>query len=230
MSSSKRTPRMRPSSNAALPNEIIELSDDFTRSIGLPRRFRIARYGVHGDGSCAYHSMCAALNLDDYVHRTDSDQKRIAYEFRCNFQSSFSKGRFTAIRETISSGYEKPFKDVKEAFCDPRVWADEVTIKHAAKVLGANIIFVDSDRLRYYCGVHDEDAVKAGHAGGAAQTSIPTMVIFWCNHMHFEPLAQILEVRPNVTRIKLLFFPHKSVEDAQFVDSLMGAYSKQCNI
>jgi hypothetical protein len=228
--SSKKKIVARKSSAAAVPNTVLELEKEQVKSFGFPKDIRIARYGVHGDGSCAYHSMCAALNLDDYVHRTDSDQKRIAYEFRCNFQSSFSKGRFTAIRETVASGYEKPFKDVKEAFCDPRAWADEVAIKHAAKVLGANIIFVDSDRLRYYCGVHDETAVKAGHEGGAASTSIPTMVIFWCNHMHFEPLAQILEVRPNVTRIKLLFFPNKSKDDARFVDALMGAYTKQCNI
>lgn len=185
---------------------------------------RLARYGVHGDGSCAYHSICTALNVDDYVHQNDDMQKQIAYKFRCSFADKLTQDALRAILKKTKSKSPVRLTEVQDALCDPKVWADETTIRFMAETLDINIIFLDMMKNHVYCGVHHEDAVKN-------PTIMPkTLIICWVNHSHFEPLAQILSVGPRVTEVKIVMDPSTNEGDAELIRALMRRYKQQCAI
>lgn len=217
-----------PFTEAAQPNHVHELPQSVIESLKLPTSVRLMRMGVHGEGSCAFHSMCAALNEDDYVHRDTAEQKRIAYAFRCKFKDTFDRGTYDALKATLASSYSKSFETVSEALCDPHAWADEVTIKHASKILGANILFLDIARNKFYCGVHDAKVLSAAKSSASDTLKAPTIIVHWCNHSHFEPIGRILKVGPQTTDIQLIFRPHEREEDAALVDALMKTYAHEC--
>ena len=227
-SSSSRAPDILLLNESATPNHVYELPRSVTRELGLPAHIRLMRMGVHGEGSCAFHSMCAALNVEDYVHRTEREQKRIAYAFRCDFQNSFDRKTFQTLAGTVATGYTKSYEKVSEGLCDPHTWADEVTIKHAANKLKANILFIDIARNKFYCGVHNDKVLRAATRDESEQKNIPTIIVNWCNHTHFEPLGRILEMGPATTTIQLVFRPHDREEDAQIVNALMKTYAQEC--
>lgn len=222
----------------ARPNHVYELNPAAAKFwFGLDKsdeRPRIGRWGVHGDGSCAYHSICTALNIDDYVHQNDNVQKQIAYKFRCKFADNLTEDGLRAIVKKTRSKSPVRLSEVQEALCDPKVWADETTIQHMAKTLNMNLIFLDMTKNNVYCGVHHEDALGAGgmddwlSAGGIAKMP-PTIVILWVNHSHFEPLAQILHVGPRVTELRVVFDPAHNPNDEQLIRSLMSRYKMQCS-
>lgn len=217
-----------PFSEAAAPNHVHELPEFVVQALKLPSTVKLMRMGVHGEGSCAFHSMCAALNVEDYVHRSPSDQKNIAYAFRCRFKDTFDKQTFHAIKSTIKSDYNKSYESVSEGLCDPHAWADEVTIKHASKTLQANILFLDIAGNKFYCGVHDSAVLRAVNADSSATQSVPTIIVHWCNHSHFEPIGRILKSGPQTTDIQLVFRPSEREEDAALVNALMKTYAREC--
>jgi hypothetical protein len=217
-----------PLDEAAPANHVYELPASVTKALNLPTGVRLARMGVHGEGSCGYHSMCAALNIEDYVHRSTADQKRIAYDFRCRFKDTFSRATFEKIRDTITSPYSKSYESVAEGLCDPHAWADEVAIKHAANILHANIMFLDLARNRFYCNVHNEKVLKAANKGQSGTKDVPTILIHWVNHTHFEVMARILDSGPDVTNLQFIFRPHDRDDDATIVNALMTTYKREC--
>jgi hypothetical protein len=181
---------------------------------------------VHGDGSCAYHSICTALNVDDYVHQNDDRQKQIAYKFRCGFADKLTQDGLRAIIKKTKSKSPVRLADVQEALCDPKVWADETTIQHMAKTLDMNLIFLDMTKNNVYCGVHHEDALVGGKI---APTMPPTIVVLWVNHSHFEPLAQIMHVGARVTELRVVFDPSHNENDELLIRALMSRYKMQCS-
>ena len=189
-------------------------------------RPRLARYGVHGDGSCAYHSICTALNVDDYVHQNDDRQKQIAYKFRCGFADKLTQDGLRSIIKKTKSKSPVRLADVQEALCDPKVWADETTIQHMAKTLDMNLIFLDMTKNNVYCGVHHDDALAGGKI---APTMPPTIVVLWVNHSHFEPLAQIVHVGARVTELRVVFDPAHNPNDELLIRALMSRYKMQCS-
>jgi len=223
-----RSPDILLLNETAEPNHVYELPRAVTRDLGLPAHVRLMRMGVHGEGSCAFHSMCAALNVEDYVHRSERDQKRIAHAFRCDFQSSFDRKTYEALKSTVPTHYTKAYETVSEGLCDPHAWADEVTIKHAANTLKANILFIDIARSKFYCGVHNDAVLKAAKRDESESRDIPTIIVNWVNHAHFEPVGRILQSGPATTTIQLVFRPFDRDEDARIVDALMKTYAQDC--
>lgn len=219
---------MLPTSTAAPPNEVYELPLSVTEKLRLPKSVRLVRMGVHGEGSCAYHSICAALNIKDYVHKSNSEQLKIAHDFRCRFKDTFDQSEFKSILKTVPTSYKKTYNEVSEALCNPYAWADEVTIKYASKMLKANIIFLDIEANKFYCGVHDSRVLQEGKALESQRIDAPTIIVHWCNKSHFEPIGQIVKIGDNSTRLQLIFRPHKRKNDRMIVNSLMGAYSREC--
>ena len=189
---------------------------------GGPQFPRLARYGVHGDGSCAYHSICTALNVEDYVHQTDEVQKQIAYKFRCSFADRLTQDNLRAIVKKTRSKSPVRLVEVQEALCDPKVWADETTIRLMAETLDMNLIFLDMTQNNVFCGVHHEDAVRN------TTKMPPTIIVLWVNHSHFEPLAQIINVGPRMTEVRVVFDPAKNEHDAELIRCLMTRYKMQC--
>ena len=185
---------------------------------------RYARMGVLGDGSCFFHSVCAITNRDDYLHKSESKQKEIAYEFRCNFGKVFTKEQYEMLSE--KSLAPKSFEKELDGFCSPRVWADEVMIRFASKVLGINLVFLDLKEKKAYCGVHMDETIDA--VLDERKISQATGIVAWVNHMHFEPVVRIDDAEKGI--ITTLFEPKKSKEDEDAVRTFMNFYTKQCKI
>ena len=182
---------------------------------------RLARVGVHGDGSCFYHSVCFATNREDYVHQSDAMQKDIAYRYRCSMADELDAVEMKKIVKRTTSKSPKTRKELREELCNPRVWADETAIRLFSKASGLNVIFLDMSKAELFCGVHHEDAL----------TDTPdTMVVLWITHSHFEPLAEIVSAGDHVCEIRAVFQPSKSSTDSKLVNTLMSRYATQCKL
>lgn len=194
---------------------------------------RYARMGVEGDGSCFYHSVCAVLNIDNYLHAAKAKQQDIAHAFRCKFQNAFTKQEYVHLAAGTATG--KTYEGTKEALCSPTVWADEVMIKYAARVLGMNLVFLDLSRGTLYCGVHGSETLRsASPKRRGRDVSLPrtpqqaTAVIAWVSKMHFEPIVRLEKVETTRTLVRGLFEPAKNKMDQAMVQHLMAAYTARC--
>lgn len=222
-------------SEAARPNYVYEFNPEVAekwfsaKSIscelagGKPAQpLRLGRYGVHGDGSCGYHTICAALNFDDYIHKTDEQQKQIAYMFRCSFADKIDKETLANVLKKVR-GKHPTLPQLQDSLCDPKVWADETALRIVSQKLDLNLIFLDMEKNAVYCGMHHDDALNI-------RTLPKTMVVCWVGHSHFEPMCHILSVGKRVSEIKIILDPADSEVDARLVKALMGKYKDQCKI
>lgn len=134
----------------------------------------------------------------------------------------------TTRMRTLPHPYTKGYDSVREGLCNPSTWADEVTIKHASRELNANILFLDIERQKFYCGVHNAEVLKSGKRGASQNSRQPTVIVHWCNHVHFEPLARLCDVGALTTKVQMAFWPEDSAEDAAIVNAIMRTYAKEC--
>lgn len=208
---------------AARPGHLYQLPKSFAKYwYGIPENDKflgLARFGVLGDGSCAYHSICAALNLDSYNSVPEKQQKEIAYKFRCSFRDGLTHEKLKKILSRNRSKSPTTLAQVETALCDPKIWADETTIRLVGDSIGVNMIFIDTLKNKAYCGVHHEKAMSM---------QIPTMVIMWINHVHFEPLAILTKFHEHTVEVKILLDP-KNEKDLKMIKALMERYTNQCN-
>lgn len=217
----------------AKPGHVFELAPDVARQwFGDTGTY--ARMGVEGDGSCFYHSVCAVLNMDNYLHEGKDRQAEIAHAFRCQFQRVFTESRFEHLAAGTSTG--KTYTATKEALCTPHVWADEVMIKHAAAVLNMNLVFLDMSRGAMYCGVHGAETLESASPRrkerGKKKPRVPkqpTAVIAWVSKSHFEPIVRLEKLESEKALIRGLFEPAKNKTDATMVTHLMRAYTAHCS-
>jgi len=182
---------------------------------------RFARMGVQGDGSCFFHSVCALTNLDGYLAASPSKQKSIAYKFRCDFSTKFSKNEYERLSAKSSS--PKSYDEEHDGFCSPKVWADEVMIRHASKVLDLNLIFLDLENDKAYCGVHGEDA--EGDMKRNVRIRQKTALIAWVGRRHFEPIVRVDNAEEGL--LTTVFDPK---EDSELINSIMGTYKDECRL
>lgn len=185
---------------------------------------RMARMGVHGDGSCFFHSVCAILNYKNYNFLTGPKQKEVAYEFRCDFSKKFTPEEYEGL--THKKFTDSEFSKKNESFCVVTTWADEVMIKFASKVLDMNIIFVNFDTNTAFCGVHDSETMNAAafHESGPIK---PTGIIAWVKRSHFEPIFRIDEIRKDTVTFTTLF---DAEHDKTLIQTLMSEYAIGCKI
>lgn len=198
---------------------------------------RYGRLGVHGDGSCFFHSVCAAMDKEGYNSASAKKQKEIVYEFRCSFQKAFNKTKYIAAASPSSE--KKDFEETRDGFCEPSTWADETMIRHASNVLDMNLVFLDIAKNRMYCGVHGGATLKAiakelegGSAHGKNKDPYlqPTVVIAWVGHKHFEPIVRITSVDGKGVHTRGLFLPASNKQDKATVKTLMERYMGQCDL
>ena len=208
---------------AARPGYLYQLSKSFAKNwygiTDTEKSPTLARFGVHGDGSCAYHSICAALNLDGYNTLPEKQQKEIAYKFRCSFRDGLTQEKLKKILARNRTKSPTTLAQIETALCDPKIWADETALRLVGDSIGINLIFLDTQKNKLYCGVHHEKAMTL---------QIPTMVILWINHVHFEPLAIITKFHEHTVEVKILLDP-KNEKDKKMIQSLMDKYTSQCN-
>lgn len=211
---------LRPSDTGD-PNNVYELNPSVSKK-WFKSSMRLARIGVHGDGSCFYHSVCLAMNLEKYASQSDSIQKDIAYRLRCSLADKLDATMLKTILKKTNGKSPKTKEDFRKSLCNPKIWADESAIRLFGETMDLNIIFLDMSKGELYCGVHHEDALTK---------DLPdTLVVLWVNHSHFEPLAEILDSNDHVTKMRVLFRPSANEEDNDLVRALMTRYATQCKL
>ena len=184
---------------------------------------RWGRMGVQGDGSCFFHSLCSLRNEDGYLLKTPSEQRDIAYSFRCNLKNHFTSEAYhrAALNHPEKDTYEKKLK----AFCTPKTWADETMIRFASKTLNMNLIFVDMMNGHAYCGVHGVETVEGIH--DLERVKQVTGIIAWVEHRHFEPIVRIDSLNDKEGQITTLF---STKEDKHTVYKIMTEYVQGCSV
>lgn len=139
------------------------------------------RYGVHDDGSCFFHTICAAKNIDNYRQKTTQERINIGRLFRKKICKKVSKQYWKDIWNR--RGMTKRLPEVhiiKHMLGDYATWADVYTILHVMDKMDLNMIFVDLTSGNIYCGVR---GVQSGQ-----QESV---LVAWVNRVHFEPIFRL---------------------------------------
>jgi hypothetical protein len=178
----------------------------------FPPTVPFVRYGTHGDGTCFFHSVCAARNEQGYLHTTAAEQKRIGRQYRRDFTRHITDARWTEFAGR--HGLDISPAQIRRDFRNSRHWANQGMIQFVADVMKLNIMFVDTSTSKMYCGVH----------GGASE---PLIMILWVKRMHFEPVGACRGVTPDKTGVQFVFDPRA---DADIVDQLMNKYNGQCAV
>lgn len=196
-------------------------------------RGKFGRIGVQGDGSCFFHSVCSILNLNDYLFASKTEQRKIAYTFRCDFSKHFTLSEYSHFLHKSKSKSNSPtlpnvdeFQKKNDDFCVPKTWADEIMIRYASKATDINIIFLDLESGKAYCGVHGEEAEREQKE--MKSVTQKTGIIAWVKHSHFEPVVRIDDAENGI--ITTLFEPENNEEDSELVNFLMNTYSSSCDL
>lgn len=179
----------------------------------------IIHYGVPGDGTCFYYSLCAILNINNFLHQSLEEQVAIGRHYRCHFTDDVTWDdwlQFLKIKNIRGGTGIRSMKDLKQKMCSYKVWADEPVIRFIMYKLKLNLIFLDEKLNKLYCGVAEPD-------------SSVTAVIYWVNKSHFEPLGRVNALDVDRDEVGLQFQFHAD-RDAEFINRLMNRYNSQCSM
>jgi hypothetical protein len=141
------------------------------------------RYGVHDDGSCFFHTVCAALNLSSYRSKSPERQERIGRQFRRLLRKEVSQQNWDRVWEErrVSNRSNLPsLAKIKEMLGNYKTWADVYMIVYCMDRLNLNMLFFDASSDQLYCGVR-----------GLKSTNQDTVFVLWVNHAHFEPICRL---------------------------------------
>jgi hypothetical protein len=190
---------------------------------------RYGRIGTIGDGSCFFHSVCLATNYEDYETKTNSERKHIAHTLRRNLSDAFTEDNYNEIIETVVTTQKKSYQDIKRMLSEPATWAEEIMIKWASKQLSLNVVFLNvGDNVNMmYCGVHDKRVIES--VKQCERPDIPTVIVAWVDHSHFELVARLDSVDDEYVTIRKQFDP-KVKKDLKTIQNLMRAYSSKCKV
>ena len=186
------------------------------KMFGHDDRYLFARLGVHGDGTCFFHSLCAALNMENYLFADTATQQQIGHRYRNRFTAHITPEKWSQFQRDNGVTGGVSVEQLKEQFRDDTRWADETMIKLVSDVMELNILFIDTDNQKLYCGVRGEK-------------DEPLIVILWVNHSHFEPMLRVLDADLKTNKIQAQFqFSLFNRADKEVVDIMMSNYSAQC--
>jgi hypothetical protein len=207
-----------------LPDELaVQL---FGPEQGLPGKW--ATYGTHGDGSCLYHSIAAAIGRLSpsekrlYSELPAREQKAIVHRWRCTMRDSFTDDQHSKLAGKMRGTATPTAPEVRRKLCLSHEWADEIMIRHASDILDANLMFVDCMTGKLYCNVH-----------GDRPQDQPTILIAWIAHRHFEPIVRVVAGAPGGKgsgRFRGVLLPGKYPEDRVAVGELLRYHNLYCNV
>ena len=103
----------------------------------------VGRYGVAGDGTCFFHSVCAALNKHNYLFKTNVEQRQIGHDFRCTFTKELTASKWDQFIEQHNIVTRTTAKQARRHFCNNKKWANEIMIRYVSATLHLNLIFID---------------------------------------------------------------------------------------
>ena len=163
------------------PGEYVLIPQHITEPLfGI--KYTFARFGVAADGSCFFHSLCAAFNSANYLQRSERHQRKIASNLRCSLiAGTADHSRYNAIASNLwHDSEEHSLLDLKSRFCRTHIASTEAMIRFAMEKLKINIIFVDYSVGKLRCDVYGDP-------------KHPTVFIAWIDRKHFEPLGLLSE-------------------------------------
>ena len=187
-----------------------------------------SKFGVlnsHGDGSCFFHSVVAALT-EHYDQMTKADQKRAGHRFRHAFLDLMNEQLYTNAmhrirldltqkgRENLLNGSEYSYNEFRERMLNFRTWADATIISSVSLLLQLNIVFFDSVGQKLYYGV---DNFRRARKKG-----LPTILVEWQGREHFNLIVRVTQLPNNKTRIDRQFFFDR---DNAFLERLEKIYN-----
>lgn len=174
------------------------------------------RRGVHGDGSCFFHAICAAQNTQNYLYVSPRKQQLIGHKFRCAFNSHVTQERWLKFLAHHKIKTKLTLEEMEKQFCKNSHWADEIMIKLVSDVLHLNLIFIDTQQGEIYCGVHGKD-------------TDPMILILWVGHKHFEPIFRIKgTTHPDSPAVAAQYVFSKQNHDDDIIDEVFRNYKMQC--
>lgn len=145
---------------------------------GAECMFRYQKRPVPGDGSCFFHSVVAALHAEHPDWKTLlAHQRAIGLAVRHKFSDARLRNvwhHYWSSRRSHVPSFDRFHETVR----DPSRWAYQELIQFVGYVLELNILFLDTRRGSYYCGVHSTPHVDR------------TIIIAW-DGSHFEPVEYV---------------------------------------
>lgn len=177
----------------------------------------LVRYGVPGDGTCFFYSLCAILNTDEFLQQPVETQIKIGRNFRCSLTQDITWQEWKAFLKLkgIHARKVKTIEDLTEKLCSYKVWADEPVIRFIMHKLKINLIFLNNKLHQLYCGVAEPEAKL-------------TALVYWVHESHFEPLGRLNALDVEGDRVAVQF-QFKRDEDHEFISNLMQKYNIQCH-
>lgn len=175
------------------------------------------RYGVHDDGSCFFHTICAAKNIGGYRSKGLEERMRIGRQFRRHVRMKISQQNWDAIwkrRGVTKDGKRLPeVSTIKEMLGNHTTWADVYIILYVMDKMNLNMVFFDMSSDAIYCGVR-----------GLATEKQSSMLVAWVNRAHFEPIFRASSAREQKQgTVDLFLYPSSD----PFVRSLMSRYHSE---
>lgn len=178
----------------------------------------VGRYGVAGDGTCFFHSVCAALNKHNYLFKTNVEQRQIGHDFRCTFTKELTASKWDQFIEQHNIVTRTTAKQARRHFCNNKKWANEIMIRYVSATLHLNLIFIDGVNSKIYCGVKGQEYE-------------PVIIIMWIDRTHFEPMVRILSqqsAKKNGDAMVAIQMFFDSSHDKNFIDHILEQYTTQC--
>ena len=197
--------------------------DTVNRIFGLDgNKIRLARVGTIGDGSCFFHSVCLATNMHNYAKANSKRRKEIAYQLRRDVSDALTEDDF--------DGKKSDFEAFKASIIEPKTWANEKMIRWASKFLNKNIVFINvsDNKNQLFCGVVHETLLDAVKKCATESSGIPTILVGWIDHSHFECIVRIDSVTRDAVHTTSQFCPSNRTDLETTIIPLMLAYSKKC--
>ncbi len=173
----------------------------------------VQRMGVHGDGSCFFHSLAAATNYEQYLQQPVAARQERGQTFRCDFTDKMDEGTWATVATKTPHNLHHPLPSVKDNLCKPHVWAEETMIKLASTVMGLNAVFIDARKNKFYCQVRGDPAHE------------DTVVMMWVDHAHFEPILFVRRQCEDHVHLDGLL---RCGDDASKVATIMQQFEAQC--
>lgn len=151
----------------------------FSKAVQDPKR--VVRAFSHADGSCLWHALVICmLPKHKLVHalNPDSGHTRIehGHALRKRVRQRISKASWNSFwTQTMGVTHYPTAKSIIKSFDNTKTWSDVYMIVWAGHVLDCNIVFFDGWEDAVYCGLPMNPSKK-------------TMLVWWKDHSHFEPV------------------------------------------
>lgn len=186
---------------ALSPGSLARIPPSYQKNfVDVPRKKDWYRWAAHGDGSCFFHSVAAAINYQDFHSHSVKSQKAIGRNLRRALQRAITDDAWSTFwaRRNLLQAAPTP-GEARKQIGDYKIWANLWLIVYSMYSLQLSLIFFDfKDGGRPYCGITVEAGERPTSAGNLPDCGWRLALIGWVNRSHFENIVLVTE-DPDVT-------------------------------